>query len=284
MAAPTTIQHGAVFGIEVAGQIIASRQNGTLNIEFENADVSDADGSYWVDRLHTLKSWSTDFGAWWVDDSKKGNGQRFKIEIETAPTTWTELKCRTSQSLSLSMATLDKTSTCSSDLFREYMPDKRSATISTTVRYSDFDDVGRTALKTLLDDSLDGLKVKARFTDTAASGTVFTGDFILTSIPLEMSYDQPVTAAITLESAGVVARTGGDNLSAGLDALLDAFFANPSNTVAVVVGSDVAEATIFTGAAYLTQLDITADFDQPIQCSIALQGTGVLTIDNNPVS
>lgn len=284
MAAPSTIQHGAAFAIELDSQVLASRQNGTLNLDFENADVSDADGGYWVDRLHTLKSWSVDAGAWYVNDSVKTNGQRFRIEIETAPAVWTELKCRTAQNFSLSMATIETTSTCTGDNFREYLPDKRSASITTTIMYSDYDDAARTALKKILDDSLGQVKVSVRFRDTVANGVTFEGDFICTGLPLEYSYDQPVSVAVTLESAGAVSRTSGTNLITSLDQLLDAFFATPSTALAVVVGSDVAEASIFTGSAYLTTFDISADFDAPVQVSIALQGTGPLTPDNNPVS
>jgi predicted secreted protein len=284
MASPTTIQHGAAFALELDSQILASRQNGTLNLDFENADVSDADGGFWIDRLHTLKSWSVDAGAWYVNDEIKTNGQRFRIEIETVEDTWTELKCRTAQSLSLSMATIETTSTCTGDNFREYLPDKRSASISTTIMYSDYDDAARTALKKILDDSLDQLKVNVRFRDTVTDGVIFEGSYICTGLPLEYSYDQPTSVAITLESAGAVTRTSGTDLSSSLDSLLDAFFATPSTPLAVVVGSDVAEATIFTGNAYITQFDITADFDSPVQVSIALQGTGPLSPDNNPVS
>lgn len=284
MAAPSTIQHGAAFAIELGGQVLASRQSGTLSLDFENADVSDADGGFWVDRLHTLKSWAVDAGAWYVNDNLKINGQRFRIEIETDTSVWTELKCRTAQSLSLAMSTIETTSTCTGDNFREYLPDKRSATISTTIMYSDYEDAARTALKTILDDSLAQTKVNVRFRDTVSGGVTFEGLFICTGLPLEAGYDQPASVAVTLESAGVVARTGGTDLSTSLDALLDAFFATPSTKVGVVFGTDVAEASIFTGDAYLTQFDITADFDAPVQVSIALQGTGPLTPDQNPVS
>lgn len=284
MAAPSTIQHGASFALLLGAQILASRQAGTLSLDFENADVSDADGAFWVDRLHTLKRWGVDSGAWYVNDSVKINGQRFRIEIETAPTTWTELKCRTAQSFSLAMSTIETTSTCTGDNFREYMPDKRSASISTTIMYSDYEDAARTALKKIFEDSLDQLKVKVRFRDTVSNGITFEGDFICTGLPLEASYDQPASVAVTLESAGVVTKTGGSDLSTSLDTLLDAFFATPSTPLSVVFGTDITDATIFTGNAYLTQFDITADFDAPVQVSIALQGTGPLTPDQNTAS
>lgn len=283
MATPTTTQHGADLLLRINNIAVMSRVGGTITRSYETEETSNADSQFAVERSHTLRGWGVDAGQYLLIDSTKYRGQKFVLEVDMDGLgDYEELSCRSALSLALSLALIDDNNTCAPN-DRQYLPDKISKSVSTTVSYSDVENPAASALKKLIEDAEDQVATGVRIRSTVPNGPSFTGRVVLTSSPLSAAYDQRQEIQLTMESDGRWAFVPGSDLEDSVDALLSAFFAIPAQTVEVIAGSTEVDGTYWSGDAYPTQISFTLDFEKSVQVGMTLTGNGELQrLQNNP--
>ena len=101
-------------------------------------------------------------------------------------------------------------------------------------------------------------------------------DTLPTDISLGTPYDDKAVIPITLEMAGEPTETF-TNPDPGLQALINAFFADAPTSVAALIDTGVTGATQYSGSSYPTSLKITIPFDGEMDVSGTLDGSGELT-------
>lgn len=280
MAAPSTVQKGLDYTLRVAdGTVVGGGKNATLTQNQEYRTTTNKGSSEWRTGLSGTRSWSVSFDGEFLESSNEIGGDTLDCTIGG-----TSIKGITEITVDLSVDLIPVVnSSNTAALDRELCPATRSATITVTGDWFDYD---LDSVPTGGDEALEDAKDAIDGTSTAVVAAVvsfgsnqqFSGNYRPGSLEVSTPHDGLITYSLTLENVGATTNTttGADT---GIAALLADFFdaSGVQEVGTALLSTGTTDSVEWTGSAYPENLSVTMTEEGTVQFSGTLQGSGALT-------
>lgn len=273
MPAPQTTIPSVDVAIKAGGNIVGATTGGTLTASQASDEAVHDGAASWTDFTTGTRSWSVQ--AEGILD-KTGGSLITGHDDGTAPLSVTAggnaVKGLTEAQLTLSQ-NLAEIVNATTGLTRTLNPTRRSAELALSFDYYDPLATGSEGFKAL-QDRLIGVADGALAVVFGVGGLELSFQGRPSTSTLTKSTEDILKAGLTIAVAGAIT-DGSSGLGAGLTALLAAYFGRTPLTV--LVGTTTADASEYSGSAYVSQVGLTVPFAGQATVSATLEGSGALT-------
>lgn len=275
MPAPTTTIPSLDLALTAAGSMIGCTTGGTLTVSQALDDAMHDGLANWVAKTTGVRSWSAQADGL-VDAT---GGDLVTGHTTGAPLTVTiegdSLKGLTEAGISLSLNLTDVVN-ATTGMTRTLDPNMRSLELSLSFDYYDPLATGSDAFKAIQDVVL-GVATGPLAVVVSVGGLSFTFDGRPTTSTVTKTAQDILKSGVTLVADGPVTN-GSTGLGTGITALLTAFFATTAAApLTVLLATQTADASEYTGSAFPSTVSITAPYAGQVTVSATLEGTGPLT-------
>jgi predicted secreted protein len=278
---PETV--GIDFLLKAGTNTIGGREDATLNLERDAADLAPTQGTGPTFRrqLVGLKDFSIDTDALWLTGGSALNGFSPTVTVNPSASSPPTLERISEVTLSIERELVEFANSSNAEyLARQPSLISVSSDITVDVDASAFYSTGN-ASRQLVDawDSTSG----AVDVDIALpnGNTSFQSTFVVSTIDLPTPTDDAAEATFTLESTGTVTETIDSALGSGLNELLTNIFqSDPSSLTSELTTTQTGNVE-FTGPVFPSSVEITIPVEgseDGVNTSVTLDAAGALTI------
>lgn len=285
MPASQEVIPGVKMLVEANSTLIGGQEDCTLNLDIGSEDVNHKTDYGWAAMLQTLVGWNVDVSGFWLEGSTPKPEDGFGASLglrDVGGSSYSVTPGLDSLTISLSLGTYERSNQDHGG-FVIQAPDLRSATVSAEIDYSDPNANATGAIEKILKAALEdraNLEFQASF---GQEGSTFSGEAMVVPGSLGATAGDDTTLSVDLNSQGPITN-GVASADPGLTALLDAFFADPVEKLAVQMGVQMAQDGTFTpdytkfyGDAWLASAEITIPASGSISTSFSFAGASELT-------
>jgi len=283
---PETV--GVDFLLKADSNTIGGREDATLNLERDSADLAPTQGTGTTFRrqLVGLKDFSIDTDALWLTGGAALNGFKPTVTVNPSSTNNALTLERISEvTLSIERELVEFANSSNNEyLSRQPSLLSVSADISVDVDAAKFYATGN-ASKELVDawDSTSGSEdVEIAL---PKGNTKFDSTWVVSTIDLPAPTDDAAEATFTLESTGTVEEQVDPALGSGLEKLLTNIFkSDPSSFTAELTTTETGNVE-FSGPVFPSSVEITIPVEgseDGVNTSVTLDAAGALTIKETP--